>query len=171
MISTIFSVAAILSALSALFLGLYLVYVRLSQHLYTEKRFNFVALWTSFSLMNLLLLHISNFPAWDIIFLWSGVSSPSPGLMEKILATIIVGYFIHRISNWAQSWSGLRTKEGHEALSRESNPSFVPFFIKDGISETWRIIHLRPPQPSDELGRSKPDSLRLPKADRYLAIS
>ncbi len=121
----------------------YLWYVRISQSRYTEKRFRFVALWACISLISLLFFYLFNMPPWLIVVTGSPIELSTTSNTEKILATIVVIFFIHKISSWTKSWNGIYTYNGFLAKSQGKDPSM----LVDGFSETWRILRRQPPLP------------------------
>ena len=144
--------------LLAIFLFAYLFYVRISQKRYTEKRFNFIALWSCVSMVSLGLLYISNVPPWIILLSHFDAPVASPGFGEKLLAAIIVMFFVQKISSWARAWNGPYTEDGYHSLQRGAPPSM----IADGLTETWRIIRLQPTHPIYNLSQAIGSSPILP---------
>lgn len=126
--------------LVAIILGGCAVYVRISQKLYTENRFNFVALWACLCSLTALLFFYSNVSPTTAVLSYFGFQDVSYGLTEKFLATIVVLFFIRTASNWARDWNGKFTVEGYERTKRGHRPSL----LVDGLAETWRIVNFRP---------------------------
>ena len=102
----------LLATLLALLLAAYAIYVRISQHRYTEKRFNFVALWSCIGVTSLGLLHIANIPPWMLLLSYFNIPIAPPSISAQVLACIIVLFFIHKIATWARHWNGLYSEMG-----------------------------------------------------------
>ena len=150
----------ILGLLVILFLVVYLFYIKLSRNRYTEKRFNFVALWSCAGLLAALLMYLFDNSIWQELAALLNRKHTVSDWKTKTLATIAVMFYVHRVSLWSISWNGLSTTNAHEAKR-----SGIPvFFLSDGIQETYRFIRRRPPYPlysgSEEL--SSPPALREP---------
>ena len=138
-------------------LGAYLFYVRISQHLYTEKRFNFVALWVCAFLMLTLLEYIFGVSPWVVFYSYFGAEISHPDIWDKILATIAVLAFVVVIVQWAKTWNGLWTKEGYDAR-HDGGPGS---FLFDGFRETIRWMARRPPLPLQVEATSTPTPIAL----------
>ena len=146
---------SIIVAIIAIILFICLLYVHAHKRRYTEKRFNIIALWTCSSIVSSYLCYIFNAPPWQLFISQTNPSSP----LEKILATLVVFFFVHKISTWAREWNGLYTKVGYEAL----NKGLPPSMLVDGLSETVRIIMLRPDHVLSDKKADKDNQLILPK--------
>ena len=152
----------ILELLVILFLVGYLFYIKLLRNHYTEKRFNFVALWSCAGLLSALLMYLFDNSIWQELAVLLNREHTVADWKTKTLATIAVMFYVHRVSMWSISWNGLTTTNAHEAKR-----SGIPvFFLSDGIQETYRIIRRRPPYPlySGTEDRPHPPALREPIA-------
>lgn len=152
----------ILALLVIVFLVGYLFYVRLFQNRYTEKRFNFVALWSCAGLLSALLMYLFDSSIWQELAAFLSHEHAVADWKTKTLATIAVVFYVHRVSLWSMYWTGLMTTNAHEA-KRNGIPVF---FLSDGIQETYRIIRRQPPYPlySGIEDLSSPATLREPIA-------
>ena len=131
----------ILELLVILLLVGYLFYIKLFRNRYTEKRFNFVALWSCAGLLAALLMYLFDNSIWKELAVLLNREHAVADWKTKTLATIAVMFYVHRVSMWSISWNGLTTTNAHEAKR-----SGIPvFFLSDGIQETYRIIRRRPP--------------------------
>ena len=152
----------ILGLLVILLLVGYLFYIKLLRNRYTEKRFNFVALWSCGGLLAALLMYLFDNSFWQELAVFLNREHAVADWKTKTLATIAVIFYVHRVSLWSISWNGLTTTNAHEAKR-----SGIPvFFLSDGIQETYRILRRLPPYPlhfgTEE--RSSPPALREPIA-------
>jgi NACHT domain len=130
-----------LSVATAIFVSLvlagYAIYVRIRQSTYTEKRFNFVALWACTSL-TATTISMFAFPIDDILFHSLGLELHTNGNEKLIVPFLVLGY-IYFISNWAKHWNGLKS------VQFPKQPISFLYFIHDGITETVRIATGRAP--------------------------
>ena len=140
----------------AVLLVCYTFYVRIRQSTFTEKRFNFVALW-SCSVVVVLALHVVvNIPIIESILAEAGFSIAPPDLWTKLIVATIAGWYVSTVAQWARSWNGLFSEPGHQARDAGA----PTFFLLDGAKETWRIIQRDPPPPIHQ-GKS-PQTPQLP---------
>ncbi len=147
----------------SLLLAFYAAYIRIRQTTYTEKRFNFVALWSCTSLITAAAI-LTNNDLKQIILQPLGVEITFADTNDLYMWAII-GIYVFCVSRWARDWNGLRS-----ASAPSIRPSIL-HFIHDGASETIRIITRRPPSP---ISRLSPDhgstNLQLPQPIDTLAF-
>lgn len=144
----------LLSSILAIFLIAYLIYIRFQQHTYTERRFNFVALWSCTTLATAAIM-ASSTSIREIVFGTTGISVKFDGQDQVVIACIVLGY-VYLVSKWAQHWNGLKS------TTWPSNGPHRFFFIIDGASRTWRLAH---GQPIDDVHAEPPSIAPLSLPD------
>ena len=127
----------------AILLTAYMVYVRISQNRYTEKRFNFLALWSCTTMIGLALFHVFNIPPWIFLLSYFEMPVTPASLPEKTLACLVVIIFVQQVKSWSRTWNGMCTEQGYYSFQKGTSPSIVI----DGLSESWRFVRLRRPEP------------------------
>jgi hypothetical protein len=138
-----------LLALATLFVGVILaaatIYFKIKEKKRTENRFNVVALWSCATLAaSVVHLVVSSSSPLELLFEAFGVHAERPSLAEKMLAVVLVGFYIWQVRQWSTTWSGLQTERRFENRQAGHSPSL----LWDGLEETWRIAKLRPaPKP------------------------
>jgi len=144
-------------ALTLLLVG-YTVYVRVRQSTFTEKRFNFVALWSCIAVVTIALQVVFNIPIIEALFAKAGLSIEPPDQWTKMLAAFLAVFYVWRVSKWAMSWNGRLSEDGYRA--RELGiPSF---FVLDGAKETLRILKREQASPERREKGAEPPELPPP---------
>jgi hypothetical protein len=136
----------------------YTVYVHVRQSTFTEKRFNFVALWSCIVIVTITLHVIFNIPIIESVLAQAGFSIQPPDQVAKIIAALLASFYIWTVSRWASSWNGGRTEEWHRAREQR-----IPtLFFVDGAKETLRILKREPPSPAGQKSGAEPPQLPPP---------
>lgn len=145
----------------ALFLVFYTFYVRIRQSTFTEKRFNFVALWSCTAVAFLAIHAAVNIPIIEAALAKIGLSIAPADKASKIIVAFIAGFYVWTVARWAQAWNGLLSEEGYRAREQHE----PAFFLFDGAQETWRIIRRDPPPPIHQGSISQAPQLPPPMSE------
>lgn len=138
----------------AIGLTAYAFWIRIRQSTYTERRFNFVALWSCTSVMGLIVTAINadyflsvlyGVPPLKDFLEQLGVTLAPPDTTTKIILAFLAIVYLIVVSRWAENWNGVVTEKGQLFREREGR---LPFFLISGAEETLRILKGQKPYPS-----------------------
>jgi len=148
---------ALVAASLLILLLLYAIWVRIKQSTYTEKRFNFVALWACTSLVVTAVTLTANSSLLNYLLENIGMKSIDLQTSDKILIWLGISTYLYFISRWARHWNGLISLHGAGKKGQ-----FTPtYLVVDGLKETARIL-LRQPAIGHHLETKEREPAPLP---------